>query len=54
MDHLLFQGELPIVVVQEHEVSSFLMDHHEYRNTWTTPIARQVLQYLDGARQKCR
>lgn len=27
------------------------MDHHEYRNIWMAPIAGQVLQYLDGARQ---
>ena len=43
MDNFLFQGELPIVVVQEHELSSFLMGHHEYRNTWK-PIVGQVLQ----------
>ena len=33
MDHLLFQPELPIAVVQKHEVSSFVMGKDEYWNT---------------------
>ena len=43
MDYLLFQGELPIVIVQEHEVSSFVMGYHEYCKTWA-PFLGQVLQ----------
>ena len=43
MDYSLFQGELPIVIVQEHEVSSFVMGYHEYRKTWA-PFLGEVLQ----------
>ena len=43
MDYSLFQGELPIVIVQEHEVSSFAMGYHEYRKTWA-PFLGEVLQ----------
>ena len=43
MDHLLVQGELPIVAVEEHEVSFFVMGQHDYRKTWT-PIVGEALQ----------
>ena len=33
MDLSLFQGELTIVIVQEHEVSSLVMGYHEYCKT---------------------
>ena len=33
MDYSLFQGELPIAIVQEHEVNSFVMGYHKYRKT---------------------
>ena len=45
MEHLLFQGELPLVVFQQHDVSCSVMVYHEYRNTWT-PIVGEVLQCL--------
>ena len=41
MDYSLFQGELPIVLVQEYEVRSFVMGYHEFRETWT-PIIEDV------------
>ena len=43
MDLSLFQGELAIVIVQEHEVSSLVMGYHEYRKTWV-PIVGETLQ----------
>ena len=43
MDYSLFQGELPIVIVQEHEVSSYVMGYHEYHKTWA-PFWGEVLQ----------
>ena len=43
MDYSLFQGELPIVLVQEHEVSSFVMGYHEYRKTGA-PFWGELLQ----------
>ena len=43
MDYSLFQTELPIALVQEYVVSSFVMGHLEYRETWT-PIAGEALQ----------
>ena len=43
MDYLLFQGELPIFIVQEYEVSSFAMGYHEYRKTWA-PFLGEILQ----------
>ena len=42
MDLSLFQGELAIVIVQEHEVSSLVMGYHEYRKTF--PIVGETLQ----------
>ena len=44
MDYSLFQGELPIVIVQEHEVSSYVMGYHEYHKTWA-PFWGEVLQW---------
>ena len=43
MDLSLFQGELAIVIVQEHEVSSLVIGYHEYRKTWV-PIVGETLQ----------
>ena len=43
MDYSLFQGELPIVIVQEYEVSSFVMGYHDYRKTWV-PFVGEDLQ----------
>ena len=43
MNYSLFQGELPIVIVQEHEVSSFVMGYHEYRKAWG-PFLGEALQ----------
>ena len=43
MNHLLFQGELPIVVVQEHVVIPIVMGYLEYHNT-LTPIIGEVLK----------
>ena len=34
MDFSLFQGELPIAIVQEHEVSSNVIGYREYGKTW--------------------
>ena len=43
MYYSLFQGDLPIVIVHEHEVSSFVMGYHEYRKIWE-PFLGKVLQ----------
>ena len=43
MNHLLVQGELPIVVVQEHVVIPIVMGYLEYHNT-LTPIIGEVLK----------
>ena len=43
MDYSLFHGELPIVIVQEHEVSFFVMGYHEYCKTWASFLG-EVLQ----------
>ena len=43
MDFSLFQGELPNVIAQEHEVSSNVMGHHEYCKTWV-PVVGETLQ----------
>ena len=55
MDYLLFQGELPIAIVQEHEVCSIVIGYPEYRNTWA-PFLGEVLQCLmepDNAVDRC-
>ena len=43
MDYSSFQGELPIVIVQEHEVSSSVMSYHGYRKT-LAPFFGEVVQ----------
>lgn len=43
MDYSLFQVELPILLVQEYEESSFAMGYHKYCKTWI-PIIRGILQ----------
>ena len=43
MDYSLLQGELPILIVQEYEESSFVMGYHDYRKTWV-PFVGEVLQ----------
>ena len=43
MDFSLFQGELPIAIVQEHEVSSNVIGYREYGKTWV-PIVGKTLQ----------
>ena len=43
MTHLLVQGVLPIVVVQEHVVIPIVMGYREYYNKWI-PIIGEVLK----------
>ena len=42
MNFLLSQGELPIMIVQEHIVSSNVMGYYEYQKTWVL-ILRDIL-----------
>lgn len=43
MNFSLFQGELLIGIFQEHEVSSDVKGHHEYRKT-CVPIVGETLE----------
>ena len=43
MDYSLFQGELPIIIDQEYEVSSFVMGYHYHCKTWV-PFVGEDLQ----------
>lgn len=51
VDYSLFHAELPIVPVQEHEVSSFVMGYREYCETWTSKRWRHL---TNTARKWCR
>ena len=53
MDFSLFQGELPIAIVQEHEVSSNVIGYREYGKTWV-PIVGKTLQCQMEPKKFCR